>query len=270
MPRFRYCLNSSTIRPAPLLDKIRIAGETGYEAIELWHDDMDTFLAQGGSLADIRHALADQGLHVPTTIYLKGWLETSGDAHRQEMDECRRKMDHAAAVGAVHVIAGPPAGKADRVQGGRNYRELLEEGLKRGVRPAMEFLGFVDEYNRIEDALEIMDRSGHPDATIVLDPFHIFRGGGSLESIASLPGARIAISHFNDTPASPPRVEQHDRDRVMPGDGHLDLRRYLQLLSGTGYDRWLSLELFSEELWNGDPREAARIGLEKMKAVAEG
>ncbi len=30
MADFIYCLNSSTIRPTPILDKIRIAGETGY------------------------------------------------------------------------------------------------------------------------------------------------------------------------------------------------------------------------------------------------
>lgn len=269
MPRFRYCLNSSTIRPAPLLDKIRIAGETGYEAIELWHDDIDAFLQTGGTLADVRKALYDQHLAVPTTIYLKGWLDTTGEVHQRELDECRRRMDQAAAVGAVHVIAGPPQGKVDRVLGGRNYRELLEEGRKRGVKPAMEFLGFVDDINRIEDALEIIDNSGDPDATIVLDPFHCFRGGGSIESISKLSGNRIAISHFNDTPADPPRMQQHDRDRVMPGDGHLDLRHYLHLLEQTGYDRWLSLELFRDDLWARDPKEVARLGLEKMKAVAE-
>ncbi len=69
-----YCLNSSTIRPVPLLDKIRIAGEAGYGAIELWHDDLDAHLADGGSLADVQGALADQGLAVPTTIYMAGWF----------------------------------------------------------------------------------------------------------------------------------------------------------------------------------------------------
>ena len=34
MSEFLYCLNTSTIRPTPLLEKIRIAGEAGYTAIE--------------------------------------------------------------------------------------------------------------------------------------------------------------------------------------------------------------------------------------------
>ena len=105
---------------------------------------------------------------------------------------------------------------------------------------------------------------------MVLDPFHCFRGGAGFESIAKLASEHIAISHFNDTPASPSRLEQHDQSRVMPGEGHLDLRHYLDLLRGTGKRRWLSLELFREDLWASDPREVAKLGLEKMRAVAEG
>ncbi len=269
MPRFRYCLNASTIRPAPLLSKIRIAARAGYEAIEIWHDDLNAHLAGGGSLADVRHALHDHRLSVPTTIYLKGWLDTTGSEHVRELDECRRRMEQSAAIGAAHIIAGPPQGKVERALGGRNYRELLELGREIGVKPAMEFLGFVDDVNRIEDALDIMDRADHPDATIVLDPFHVFRGGGSMDAIATIPGDRIAISHFNDTPADPPRPQQHDKDRVMPGDGHLDLRRYLDLLAGTGYQGFLSLELFREDLWASNLEDVARVGLEKMKSVAE-
>ena len=55
----------------------------------------------------------------------------------------------------------------------------------------------------------------------------------------------------------------------MPGDGIFDLARYCQLLREVGYTKWLSLELFREDLWQQDPEEVARVGLEKMKAVAE-
>ena len=154
--------------------------------------------------------------------------------------------------------------------GARHYHDLLQIGIEKGVKPSMEFLGFVEQLSTIEDALEIMNKSGHPQATMILDPFHVFRGGGSIESIARLREGQIAISHFNDAPASPPREQQHDPDRVMPGDGHLDLKSYLQLLNDIGYRRYLSLELFREELWVQDPLDVARTGLEKMRAVVEG
>ncbi|WP_339910802.1 sugar phosphate isomerase/epimerase [Symmachiella dynata] len=269
MSDFKYALNSSTIRPVPLLEKIRIAGEAGYAGIELWHDDIEAHLAQGGQLHDIVVALDEHNLRVPTTIHMKGWFESAGDEHTANMDACKWKMEQAEAVGAAYIIAGPPRETADRTLGAKNYRELLEIGHEIGIKPAMEFLGFVEDINSIEDALEIITHAEHPDGTIVLDPFHIFRGGGSIESIAQLSPAQIAICHFNDAPAQPPREQQADRDRVYPGDGSVDLKRMIALLKQIGYDGWLSLELFNEELWQQDPLEVAKTGLDKMRAVAE-
>ena len=270
MPDFRYALNASTIRPAPILDKVAIAAETGYEGIELWHDEIDEYLSAGGTLDDLRKALDDRALAVPTTIYLKGWFDAPDEAYPALLDQCKRRMEQAVALGAPYIIASPPAGTADYALGAARYRQLLEIGAALGVRPAMEFLGFVEQLNTIEDALEVMNLAARPDATTVVDPFHVFRGGGSVESLAKLSAGQIAVSHFNDVPASPPREQQHDKDRVLPGDGCFDLRRYLDLLRQIGYRGFLSLELFSEDLWKQDPRHVARIGLEKMRAVAEG
>ena len=47
MNEFVYCLNTSTIRPTPLLEKIRVAGLAGYKAIEPWNDEIDDYLAAG-------------------------------------------------------------------------------------------------------------------------------------------------------------------------------------------------------------------------------
>jgi sugar phosphate isomerase/epimerase len=268
MSPFGFCLNASTIRGTPILRQIEVASLAGYGGIELWFADVDAHLAQGGSLAELRRALDDRGLAVPTLIYLGGWFDASETEWPRIKAECGRRLEQAAALGAPHVIAGPPVGYADVVLGARRYRELLELGQTKGARPAMEFLGFVEQFNTIESALDVIERVAHPAASIVIDPFHIFRGDGSVESIALLRAEQIAVAHFNDTPITPPREQQHDRDRVWPGDGQLDLRRYLALLRQIGYDGWLSLELFREDLWQRDPLEVARIGLEKMRAVA--
>ena len=270
MSKLQYCLNASTIRPTPLLEKIRIAAETGYAAIELWHDEIEQYVATGGTLPDLRKQVEDSGLSIPTTIYLADWFDADAESYPQVLDTCKRRMQDAATLGATYVIASPPAGQADYDLGAARYRELLEAGESIGVQPSMEFLGFVGQLKTIEDALDVMKRSGRPDATTILDPFHVFRGGGSVESIANLAADQIAISHFNDVPAEPPREQQHDPDRVMPGDGTFDLHRYLELLLDTGYEGFLSLELFREDLWKQDPREVAREGLEKMQQIVEG
>lgn len=269
MADFIYCLNSSTIKPTPILDKITVAAEAGYDAIELWHDDVDLYLSEGGRLEDVRKAVDDAGLQVPTTIFLKGWWDTTGAEYDRAIDEIKRRLHQAQVLGAPHAIAGPPLGPVDFEVGIRNYGKLLQVGREFGVKPVMEYLGFSEQVNTIEDALRVMDGCGDPDATTVLDPFHCFRGGGSMESIKLLDESRVAISHFNDSPASPPREQQHDKDRVMPGDGIVDLKRYCDLLREINYHRCLSLELFNRDLWAADPREVARVGLDKMRSVAE-
>ena len=53
-----YCLNTSTIKPQSLMDKIRLVGEAGYDGIELWLNDVWEFVARGGEVSDIEKALA--------------------------------------------------------------------------------------------------------------------------------------------------------------------------------------------------------------------
>jgi 2-keto-myo-inositol isomerase len=269
MSSFGYCLNASTIRGTPILRQIEVAACAGYGGIELWFADVDAHLASGGTIRELRHALDDRALVVPTLIYLGGWFDATAANWPRIKAECGRRLEQAAQLGARYVIAGPPAGQADANRGAEHYSELLEIGESAGALPAMEFLGFVEQLNTIESALDVLARATHPSGSIVLDPFHIFRGGGSMESIAKLNGQQIAIAHFNDTPAHPVRNQQQDSDRVWPGDGHLDLRRYLALLRQISFQRWLSLELFRPELWVLDPLEVARIGLKRMRAVVE-
>lgn len=269
MSGFLYSLNSSTIKTTPLMEKIRVASSAGYSAIELWHDDIDACLQLGVTLEDMKRSLDDHGLAVPTTIHLKQWFQTTGAEYDAVIEDTKRKLEQAAAVGARYVVAGPPAGPADRELGGRRYRELLELGRSFGVIPAFEYLGFVEDIRTIEDAIDIMDRADDPDAQIVLDPFHCYVGGGPIESIRKLKGSQVAVSHFNDAPAQPTPSTQRDPDRVMPGDGAVNLKLYCDCLRSIGFAGYLSLELFRPDLWQQNPLDVARLGLEKMRHAAE-
>ncbi len=270
MANFRYSLNSSTIKPTPILEKIRVAAEAGYAGIELWHADIDLHIEQGRAVEEIRRAVDDHGLEVPTTVMLKGWCESDESADVAGMADCRRRMEHAVVVGAKFAVAGPPHSGVDLDFAAERYGRLLEIGIEMGVRPAMEYLGFAQEVNSIADALRIMDGSGHSEATIVLDPFHDFRGGGGHDDVAKLRPEQIAVCHFDDAPASPPPQEQSDPDRVMPGDGVIELERFVGMLKQIGYSGFISLELFREDLWQQDPLEVAKKGLAAMHAICEG
>jgi sugar phosphate isomerase/epimerase len=266
---FIFCLNTSTIRPTPLLEKIRIAGRAGYAAIEPWNDEVDDHLSRGGTMAELRSALADAGLKVVSMIALGGWITADGDEYAKVLDECRRRMDQAAALGSPYIVASPPDEIVDLGHAARRYADLLRLGREAGVKPSMEFLGFVAGIKDVASAKTIADGSGDPDATVVADVFHMIRGGGSVDDLLLLDGAKLANFHVNDVPASPDPLTQTDADRVLPGDGIADLHRVFTNLRTIGYRGPLSLELFNLALWEADPLELAVRGLERVRAFAE-
>jgi sugar phosphate isomerase/epimerase len=167
------------------------------------------------------------------------------------------------------MVAGPPAGKVSIPQAVDAYGRLLEMSLEYEVPASIEFLGFVESINTLEAAWAICQGVNHPDATLTNDAWHLFRGGSDLATVNEIPPERVSIVHWDDAPRQVERTKQTDADRVMPGDGILELHALAQQLKSTGYCGVLSLELFHRGYWEQDPREVARLGLEKMKNSVE-
>jgi 2-keto-myo-inositol isomerase len=271
MSDFIYCLNTSTIRPTPLLEKIAIAGEAGYQAIEPWNDEITAYLEQGGTIAELKRALGDAGLAVVSVIALHGWVTSQGEVHKRALDDCRRRMTQAAQLGSPYIVASPPQEIVDVNLASERFAELLQIGEQIGVVPSMEFLGFVDGVKNVATAWAIAAGSGVPraKATIVADVFHMMRGGGSIDDLLMIKGDRLACFHINDLPAVPPPLKQKDEDRVMVGEGIADLPRVIANLRTIGYKGPLSLELFNRKLWEQNPVDVVTEGLHEMRALVE-
>jgi sugar phosphate isomerase/epimerase len=267
---FTYCLNTSTIRPTPLMDKVRIAGRAGYAAIEPWNDEVSEYLREGGTIGDLKKALDGAGLKVVSMIALHGWVTAEGDEYARVLDDCRSRMEQAAAVGSPYIVASPPRGVVDLGHATERFADLLRLGREAGVTPTMEFLGFVEGVKTVASAWAIAKGTGDPKATIVADVFHMIRGGGSVDDLLTIPGDRLANFHINDVPASPDPLTQTDADRVMVGEGIADLTRVIANLRSIGYRGPLSLELFNRTLWEHDPAEVVGRGLERIRALVEG
>jgi sugar phosphate isomerase/epimerase len=263
MDGFPLCLNTSTIQPAPLLEKIHIAGRVGYDAIEPWSVEIDDF-EERGSLGELRRIIADAGLRVASVICVEGWLDPDPAA----LETCRRRMDQAAALGSPFIVATPPQHPVETRRAADAYGRLLELGRRHQVRPALEFLGFVEGLRSLDSVLAVSRATGDPDACVVADVFHLLRGGGSLDDLRKLRPGELAVFHINDLPASPPFLEQTDHDRVMLGDGVVELARVIALLRAIPYDGPLSLELFNKALWKLDPEDIARLGLERLQGLS--
>jgi 2-keto-myo-inositol isomerase len=264
-------LNTSTIRPAPLETKVRIAAEMGYDGIEVWDNELADHEGKGESLEDLGKLIADLGLFVPNVIGLWGCMPADDAERPAALETSKQRMERAVKVGARHIAAIPTPDREeiDVIWAGERYREILEIGDEVGITPAVEFVGFFKGINRLGEAAAIGIESNHPKACLVTDTFHLYRGGSMFKGIRHLNGSFIAVCHFNDAPAFPPQFHQGDKDRIFPGDGVMPLVEFVSDLRAIGFNGPLSLETFNRDHWQQDPRKIARIGIEKMQAIVE-
>jgi 2-keto-myo-inositol isomerase len=269
MSEFTYCLNTSTIKPTPLLQKVAIAGRVGYKAIEPWNEEVDQYLDQGGSIAELNKAISDAGLKVVSMIALGGWITAEGAEYAKVLDECKRRMSQAIALGSPYIVASPPDEVVDLAKAAVRFGELVRIGRSLGIAPSMEFLGFVQGIKDVATAKAIATTCGEPKTTVVADVFHMIRGGGSIDDLLSLRGDQIACFHVNDLPSDPDPLVQTDYDRVQVGEGIADLPRVISNLRSIGYRGPLSLELFNRILWTHDPEEVVKVGLERIRGLVE-
>lgn len=265
----RLALNASTIKPTPLLEKIRVAGEAGYHGIELWAVELYEHVGRGGEISDVEKALADQGLAVPCFIAVRNWGETSGWEYKLAMDEARRRFELAARLGSPLMVCTPPMERPGIEGLARGYGDLLQIGRETGVRAVLEYISFFASLNNVADTVAVLDECGAPDACLIVDAFHNWNNRNTFDDLRALPLDRIAHYHIDDAARDLPSGSQKDPDRVMIGDGVIDLDEEMSILKAIGYDRWLSLELFNAEWWARDPEETARVGIERMRGLCE-
>ncbi len=268
-------LNASTIRNAPgvdhtpAIDKIRVAAEAGYDGIELWMNDLEELEKGGHKLTDVAKEIKDRGLFVPNVIGLWDGMPATQEEWEKALPVSRDRMRMVSEVGSLHVAALPFPDREnfDLRWATDRYRDLLHIGRDDyNIAVTMEFIGFLKGLNRLGQACCIAIDSDEPTATVLPDTFHLYRGGSGFAGIKHLQPELIADFHWNDVPAAPSQYELRDKDRVMPGDGILPLTQCLKDLLEIGYTGPLSLEIFNEDYWKLDPKETARIGLEKMLA----
>ncbi|MEX0867073.1 MAG: sugar phosphate isomerase/epimerase [Pirellulales bacterium] len=270
-PSFRYCLNTSTIRgqDVAVTDQIDIAAAAGYDAIELWIRDVAKYVEGGGSLPDLKQRIADAGLTVESSIGFCAWIVDDEQQRKEALETARRDMEMIAQLGGMR-IAAPPVGATnqenlDLFAAAQRYRALLELGASIGVVPQLELWGFSKSLSRLGEVMFVAVESGHPQACVMPDVFHIYKGGSDFTGLNLLAGDAMHCFHMNDYPADPPRDKIGDADRVYPGDGVAPLGEILRGLHRCGFRGVLSLELFNREYWQQDPQLVANTGLRKMK-----
>lgn len=272
---FKYSLNMSTIRGQQLgfIKELQVAAKAGFTSVEIWIDTFQTYLQTGGTTTEAKKIIADLGITIENAIGFAKWIVDDKATRQAAHKQLQTEMDLLAQIGC-HRIAAPPSGATglplinlDVIT--ERYVTILEMGIKTGVIPMVEMWGGSANLKHIAEVLYVATASGHKNALVLLDSFHIYKGGSSLESLAFVGKNAIEIFHMNDYPAGIVPAKISEPDRIYTGDGIAPLKQILQTIKNPNKPIVLSLEVFNESYYKQDPLLVAKTGLAKMKAITE-
>jgi len=269
--QFSFCLNTSTImgQKPGLIGYLDIAAKAGYDGVELWIRDIQEYIGAGNSVAGLKKYIDDSGLKFENAIGFAPWMVDDDVKRKAGMEQMEREMELLASLGCRRVAA-PAAGVTaplDLFKAGERYKALLDLGRKTGVMPQLEFWGAFPFFHHLGQVLMVAAVANDPDARILPDVYHLFRGGSGYDGLKMLNGTAVEIFHMNDFVSDIPREKQEDKDRVYPGDGAAPMKQILTDLKNMGGNKVLSLELFNQNYWKEDALTVAKTGLEKMKKL---
>ena len=260
-------LCAGTVRQAALRELCAAAAAGGFQAISLFPQLYDEARASGLSDADIRHLLEDHGLEIAEHDALLSWLP-GGPSAEQLSDELGRALFSrtaddffriADAIGgrSLNVAQAFPA-NVDIDAAAEALAPVCEGAAGCGLLVSLEFLPWTDVPDPAT-ALAIAERTGHANAGVMVDSWHLFRGIGDMAALRALPGDRVVGVQLSDAPAratAVPTVETLEA-RLVPGEGDIDLPALVRALDAIGSSAPLGVEVYSSRLAADDPLKVA-------------
>src|SRR3954453_14237863 len=204
-------------------------------------------------------------------------FRTTDDKFQASIAKLEPAAAFAAAIGCPRMMTYIlPSSDTPKEQLLPVYRQRFTQSAQilapHGIRLALEFLGPLHirkakPYEfiwRMNDMLAFAKECG-PNVGLLLDSWHWHHAGATPEDIINAGRDRIVHVHFNDAPNLP--AEQiRDNQRLLPGEGVINLTGFLQALHKIGYNDALSVEVFGR-MKGKPPEETARQGLESSLAV---
>jgi len=142
---FKAALNASTLFPFKLdvIQQVKTAAQAGYEGIELWMRDIDTYLENGGTTQSLKKALDDANVEFINAIAFFTWADADPAKRNEAFLQAEKEMRILASLGCK-LIAAPPFGDVETVsleEMASYFDQLVLMGREIGVEPILEFWG---------------------------------------------------------------------------------------------------------------------------------
>ncbi|QXC52955.1 sugar phosphate isomerase/epimerase and 4-hydroxyphenylpyruvate domain-containing protein (plasmid) [Agrobacterium salinitolerans] len=244
-----------------LPDKLEAIAKAGFDGVEIFEND---FLAFDGSPRDVGRMVRDLGMEITLFQPFRDFEGMPEEFRARTFDRAERKFDVMQELGADLLlvcsnVSGVSLGGIDRAAA--DFRELGERAATRGLRVGYEALAWGRHISDHRDAWEIVRRADHPSIGLILDSFHTLSRKIDTNSIRSIPKDKIFIVQLADAPLIDMDLLYWSRHfRNMPGEGDLPVAEFTAAVADTGYDGYLSLEIFNDQFRGGSTREIAADG----------
>ncbi len=244
-----------------LKQKLEAIAKAGFDGVEIFEND---FLIYDESPRAVGRMARDYGLEVTLFQPFRDFEGMPEPLRRRTFDRAERKFDIMQDMGTDLVLVcsnvSPAAlGGIDRAAA--DFHELGERAAKRGLRVGYEALAWGRFIRDHRDAWEIVRRADHPNIGLILDSFHTLSRKIDVNSIRSVPKEKIFIIQLADAPLIDMDLLYWSRHfRNMPGEGDLPVLDFMKAVAATGYDGYLSLEIFNDQFRGGSATAIARDG----------
>ncbi len=265
-------LTGSSLGHPPFDTLVSAAAAAGFAGLSLWpHTSLLPERAAGRAAAELRRVLADAGLVVNDIDAITlpiGGEETAGTGLGGLSEFEFLSAGEALGARYCNVIMSSQ-GALDVDRAAERFAALCARAEGHGLRCYLEFVPFMP-VGDLASALGIVEGSGRPEAGLMVDSWHCFRGATTAAELLALDGRRVLGVQVNDAPATPSDdpVDETLHHRLLPGEGDIDLAWLVTTLRARGCVAPLCVEVFSDALVAAHPpAELARRFASSMRGL---
>lgn len=229
--------------------RCRAAADAGFAGIGVHVDDADRV-----GLPQMRAVLADTGLRVVEIEFITGWA-TGDDTTEVE----QRVYRVAEVLGGRHVSVGQfaPGDSLEMSLAAERLTAMARRAADHGLLLAVEPFAW-SPIRDVRTALDVLDAADAPNAGLLVDVWHFFNGGSTLDQVR-----RVAAVQLNNGPRVSHDFLRHARaSRWLPGRGQLDAAGLVRRVEETGYDGPYCVEVNYPEFRSMPVAEAARVAFD--------
>src|SRR4051795_9647047 len=246
-------------------EKLRAAASAGFEAVEIFENDLLSF---GAGPRDIAKLCRDLNLEICAFQPFRDFEGMPEPQRTRNFARAERKFDLMQELQTDLLLICSnvsPASLGGIDRAAADFRTLGELAAPRGLRVGFEALAWGRHVNDYRDAWEIVRRADHKSIGIILDSFHALAPAFPVTPIQSIPADKIFLVQLADAPRLGLDVLSWSRHfRCFPGQGDLPVAAFMEAIAATGYAGPLSLEIFNDQFRAGSAVRTATDGLRSL------